>query len=72
MQFCTNWMIAAEQPNSPTSMLGTNVGDKMCCLHFLDVGDGFGGSWHQHPLSFSTSVESNQHPKDVTNKNSPI
>ena len=48
-----------------TSMLVTDVGDKICWRHFWDVGNGFGWFCRQHPLSFSISVH--QHPKDVTN-----
>ena len=47
-------------------MLATDVGDQICWRQLWDVGDGFGGFRHQHPLSFSISV-GHQHPKDVTN-----
>ena len=49
-----------------TSMMVTVVGEEMCWRQLGDVGDGFGRSRHQHPLSFYISVE-HQHSKDVTN-----
>ena len=33
-----------------TSMLMTDVGDKICCRQLWDVGDGFCRFCHQHPL----------------------
>ena len=39
-----------------TSMLVTDVGDKMCWRQLWGVGDGFGRFCHQHSLSFSISV----------------
>ena len=49
-----------------TSMLVTDVGDKMCLRQFLDVGDDFRRFCHHHPLSFNICV-GHQKLNDVTN-----
>ena len=51
-------------------MLVTDAGDEMCCLQLRDVVDDHHRFCHQHPLSFIIGA-GHQHPKDVTNIESP-
>ena len=44
------------QSRMVTSMLVTDVGDKMCWCQLIVVGDSFGYFGHQHSQSFYISV----------------